>query len=131
MQHCRHPEEAAQRPSRRMAAGESRAFMVRDGAARLLTMRVSGQGNKLEGVALALDMPGVEMTADHQNGLFGKARKQRTAGLGRLLAVAVGGRRPAKMRHLAGVVSDIPRQQAFLAIRSNMDAHMAGAVAWC
>ncbi len=37
--HRPHPEETAQRSSRRMAAGDIRACMVRDGASRLLTMR--------------------------------------------------------------------------------------------
>src|SRR5690349_3648792 len=39
--------------------------------------------DKLEGVALALDMPGVEMTADHQHRPVGKAREQRSSGFGR------------------------------------------------
>ncbi len=62
-------------------------------------------------------------------GRVGKARKQLAAGRGRLLGVGIRGRRPVEMGHLAGVVGDVPGEQAFLAVRLDVDAHMAGAVA--
>ena len=39
--HRPHPEEQAKPASRRMAAGEIGGLMVRDGASRLLTMRIA------------------------------------------------------------------------------------------
>src|ERR1700750_1102381 len=87
------------------------------------------QDHKLEGVALALDVAGVEMTADHENRLVGKARKQLPPRYRGLFSVAVSGRGPAEMCHLAGMVGDIAREQAFLAIGLDVDAHMARAVA--
>ena len=45
------------------------------------------------------------------------------------LGVGIRGRRPVEMGHLAGVVGNVPREQAFLALGLDVDAHMAGAVA--
>ena len=103
--------------------------MVRDGALRLLTMRNGLERHELERIPFALDVAGIEMPADHQCRRVGKARKQLAAGFGRLPVIGIRGRRPVEMGHLAGVVGDVPREQAFLALGPDVDAHMAGAVA--
>ena len=65
------------------------------------------QGDEFEGVGLALDVAGIVVPTNYQDGPVGKAREQRAPGFGRLRLVAVGGRGPAQMLHLAGVMGDI------------------------
>jgi hypothetical protein len=86
-------------------------------------------GDEFEGIAVALDVAGVEMPADHQRRRVGKAREQFAPRHRRLNRVGIGGRRPVEMGHLAGMVGDVAGQQALFAVRLDVQAHMAGAVA--
>jgi hypothetical protein len=84
--------------------------------------------DEFEGLAVALDVAGVEMAADRQRRRIGEAREQfapRCRGSGR---IEIRGRRPVQMRHLAGMMGDIAGEQACLAVRCDENAHVAGAV---
>src|SRR6202043_2399676 len=87
------------------------------------------KGIESKGIALAPDMAGIEMPADHERRLIGKAREQLTPGHRRLHGVGIRGRRPVEMRHLAGVVGDVAAEQRLFALGLDQNAHMARTVA--
>src|SRR5438034_860902 len=82
------------------------------GALRLLTIRGGNgfvtQRDVLERIAVAPDMTGTEVPANHQGRGVGKARKQLATGFGRLPGVGIGRRRPVEMGHLAGMMGNVP-----------------------
>jgi hypothetical protein len=84
--------------------------------------------DEFKGIAVALDMAGVEMSADRQRRRIGKAREQlapRRRGLDR---IEIRGRRPVQMRHLAGMMRHVAGQKPGFAVRCDENAHVAGTV---
>ena len=62
-------------------------------------------------------------------GVSAKRENNSRRRLRRLFGIGIRGRRPVEMGHLAGMMGDVAGQQGLLAVRLDMDAHMAGAVA--
>src|SRR6185437_4285360 len=73
---------------------------------------LAARRDEFEGVAVALDVAGVEMAANDQHQPVGKACKQLAPRLDRLAGVGIDGRGPVEMGHLAGVVGDVTGQEA-------------------
>jgi hypothetical protein len=72
--------------------------------------------DELEGIAVALYVPGAEMSADHQRRQVGEAREQFPPRGGGLHGIGIRSRRPVQMRHLAGMMGDVAGEQALLAV---------------
>src|ERR1700688_2371839 len=77
----------------------------------------SSLNDEFEGVAVAPDMGGAEMAADHQGRGIGKAREQFAPRYRRLDRIGIRGRRPVEMRHLAGMVGDVAGERAGFLVR--------------
>ncbi len=123
--HCRLPWGLPERLWNR-ARGNSTARHERSEPQKSVLQR-----GKSESIALAHDVAGTEVTADHQCRRIRKTREQCAPRYGGLQGIGIRRGRPVEMRHLHRMMCGVAGQQRFLACGFDMHAHMAGAVARC